>query len=313
MARTSRTPPFSVRRPSPPRDHGVCRSPWCRGRAGGRRRGRAPGRRGSRGRRRGRGCRRGTDGRGSAAPAAPGGCPAAARSGRSGGSTRASARPSRPTRAAQRSLRKRSCVSGKSAGRTGSKKASPSAAWVVLGPEVGGCHDPAICGLRRLRQGAWNLSPRGAFVVVTRAMPLDERTLMNSTFGRNSPVRRKLLTAVSAAALSVALMSAAPVMSQEQQLSDSAHAGMAMLGIDTTGVMMTDGSGGADRERAGSSDTDEITKRAAINRSWGRGTPATASRRRPAPVLGRRRICGARDRRAEVDMLTLNQLARSRT
>ena len=73
-------------------------------------------------------------------------------------------------------------------------------------------------------------------------------------------MRSKFLTAVSAAALSVALMSAAPVMSQEQQLSDSAHAGMAALGIDTTGVMMTADQAAQIENVLGSTDPDTVKK-----------------------------------------------------
>ena len=69
----------------------------------------------------------------------------------------------------------------------------------------------------------------------------------------------KILAAVSAAALSVALMSA-PAMSQEQQLSDSAHAGMAALGIDTTGVMVTADQAAQIENVLGSTDDDSIKK-----------------------------------------------------
>ena len=120
VARISRTPPLSVSRPSPTRDQGVWPEPLVPRSSRRPSASRGAGRTGSRGRRRGRDCTRGTGGRGSAAPAARGGCRAAARSGRNGAIQSASSRPSRPTRAAQRSLRKRSRVSGKSAGRTGS-------------------------------------------------------------------------------------------------------------------------------------------------------------------------------------------------
>ena len=85
--RASRSPAPRARRPSASagRRRGGCtasaRCPWCRGRAGGRGR-RAAGRTGSRARRRYRGCTPGTGGRDSAAPAAAGGCRAAARTGR---------------------------------------------------------------------------------------------------------------------------------------------------------------------------------------------------------------------------------------
>ena len=131
-AALQRQPPVAAARPA-----GGALSPWCRDRAGARRRGRAPGRRESRGRRRCRGCRRGTDGRGSAAPAARGSCRAAARSGRSGRSTPSSESPPSPIRAAQRSLRKRSRVSGKAAGRTASKRPSPRRAWTSSGRKSG--------------------------------------------------------------------------------------------------------------------------------------------------------------------------------
>lgn len=87
-------------------------------------------------------------------------------------------------------------------------------------------------------------------------------------------MRNKLLTAVSVAALSVALMSAAPVMSQEAQLSDSAHGGMAALGIDTTGVVMTADQAAQIENVLGSTDTDSI-KKAAIEEIIGGEATAT--------------------------------------
>ena len=69
------------------------------------RRGRASARTESRARRRVRGCRCGTDGRGSAAPAAFESCPARARSGRNGRSIRRRSARRAPTRSAQRWLR----------------------------------------------------------------------------------------------------------------------------------------------------------------------------------------------------------------
>jgi hypothetical protein len=73
-------------------------------------------------------------------------------------------------------------------------------------------------------------------------------------------VRNKLLTAVSAAALSVALMSAAPVMSQEAQLSDSASQGMSALGIDTTGVVVTADQAAQIENVLGSTEDDSLKK-----------------------------------------------------
>ena len=115
-----------------------CPSPWCRGRAGGRRRGRAAGRRGSRGRRRGRGCRRGTGGRGSAAPAAPGGCRAAARSGRSGAIHSSSERSSRPSARPSGRCGSAAGSRGSRPGGRGRRSPAPSAAWICSGRKRAG-------------------------------------------------------------------------------------------------------------------------------------------------------------------------------
>ena len=125
--------PFSVNRPSPPRDQGVWPEPLVPrsisrpvsvvGIA----------REGSHARRRAAGCSCETGGRGSAAPAGSRACQAAARSGRSVTIHSASVSVSRPISAAARSSRQRKVCSGKSAGWTGSKKSDPSAAWTVAG------------------------------------------------------------------------------------------------------------------------------------------------------------------------------------
>ena len=72
-------------------------------------------------------------------------------------------------------------------------------------------------------------------------------------------MKTKLLAAVSAAALSLALMSA-PAFAQEQQLSDSAAAGMAALGIDTTGLVVTADQAAQIENVLGSTDADSIKK-----------------------------------------------------
>jgi hypothetical protein len=72
-------------------------------------------------------------------------------------------------------------------------------------------------------------------------------------------MKSRLLTAVSAAALSLALITA-PAFAQEKQLSDSAMAGMAALGIDTTGVMVTADQAAQIENVLGSSDADSIKK-----------------------------------------------------
>ena len=72
-------------------------------------------------------------------------------------------------------------------------------------------------------------------------------------------MKTRLLTAVSAAALSLALISA-PAFAQEQQLSDSATAGMAALGMDTTGVVVTADQAAQIENVLGSTDTDSIKK-----------------------------------------------------
>lgn len=70
----------------------------------------------------------------------------------------------------------------------------------------------------------------------------------------------KLLTAVSAAALSLAVMSASPVFSQAAQLNDSATAGMAALAIDTTGLVLTTDQAAQIENVLGSTDADSIKK-----------------------------------------------------
>lgn len=75
-------------------------------------------------------------------------------------------------------------------------------------------------------------------------------------------MKTRLLTSVSAAVLSLTLISA-PGFAQEQQLSDSAMAGMAALGMDTTGMMVTADEAAQIENVLGSTDADDI-KRARI-------------------------------------------------
>ena len=72
-------------------------------------------------------------------------------------------------------------------------------------------------------------------------------------------MKTRLLTAVSAAALSLTLISA-PAFAQEQQLSDSAMAGMAALGMDTTGLVVTADQAAQIENVLGSTDADSIKK-----------------------------------------------------
>ena len=72
-------------------------------------------------------------------------------------------------------------------------------------------------------------------------------------------MKTKLLAAVSAAALSLTLISA-PSFAQEQQLSDSAAAGMAALGMDTTGLVVTADQAAQIENVLGSTDADSIKK-----------------------------------------------------
>ena len=72
-------------------------------------------------------------------------------------------------------------------------------------------------------------------------------------------MKTRLLTAVSAAALSLTLISA-PAFAQEQQLSDSAMAGMAALGMDTTGMVVTADQAAQIENVLGSTDADSIKK-----------------------------------------------------
>ena len=72
-------------------------------------------------------------------------------------------------------------------------------------------------------------------------------------------MKTRLITAVSAAALSLTLISG-PGFAQEQQLSDSAMAGMAALGMDTTGLMVTADQAAQIENVLGSTDADSIKK-----------------------------------------------------
>ena len=72
-------------------------------------------------------------------------------------------------------------------------------------------------------------------------------------------MKTRLLTAVSAAALSLTLISA-PAFAQEQQLSNSAMAGMAALGMDTTGMVVTADQAAQIENVLGSTDADSIKK-----------------------------------------------------
>lgn len=51
---------------------------------------------------------------------------------------------------------------------------------------------------------------------------------------------KKFLSAVSAAALSMALLSGAPALAQDQQTIDAVMAGMAELGFDTAGMELSE-------------------------------------------------------------------------
>ena len=72
-------------------------------------------------------------------------------------------------------------------------------------------------------------------------------------------MKTRLLTAVSAAALSLTLIST-PAFAQEQQLSNSAMAGMAALGMDTTGMVVTADQAAQIENVLGSTDADSIKK-----------------------------------------------------
>ena len=87
-------------------------------------------------------------------------------------------------------------------------------------------------------------------------------------------MNRRLLTAVSAAALSLSLLAAVPAGAQEQQLSDSAATGMSALGMDTTGVMVTADQAAMIENVLGSTDQDDI-KRGRIQQILGNEATAT--------------------------------------
>lgn len=72
-------------------------------------------------------------------------------------------------------------------------------------------------------------------------------------------MKTRLLAAVSAAALSLTL-AAAPALAQVRQLNDSALTGMAALGIDTTGLVVTADQAAQIENVLGSSDADSIKK-----------------------------------------------------
>ena len=86
-------------------------------------------------------------------------------------------------------------------------------------------------------------------------------------------MKTRLLTAVSAAAVSLTLISA-PAYAQEQQLDDSAMAGMAALGMDTTGLVVTADQAAQIENVLGSTDADSI-KKAAIEEIVGGEATAT--------------------------------------
>lgn len=70
----------------------------------------------------------------------------------------------------------------------------------------------------------------------------------------------RLLTAVSAAALSLSLLATVPGAAQVRQLSNSSAIGMSALGIDTTGVMVTADQAAMIENVLGSTDEDSIKK-----------------------------------------------------
>jgi hypothetical protein len=72
-------------------------------------------------------------------------------------------------------------------------------------------------------------------------------------------VKTRLLTALSAAALSLTLISG-PAFPQAAQLSDSAMAGMAALGIDTTGLVLTVDQAAQIENVRGATDADSVKK-----------------------------------------------------
>jgi hypothetical protein len=72
-------------------------------------------------------------------------------------------------------------------------------------------------------------------------------------------VKTRLLTALSAAALSLTLISG-PAFPQAAQLSDSAMAGMAALGIDTTGLVLTVDQAAQIENVLGATDADSVKK-----------------------------------------------------
>jgi hypothetical protein len=86
-------------------------------------------------------------------------------------------------------------------------------------------------------------------------------------------VRRNLLTAVSAAALSLSLLGA-PALAQTQQLDDSVSIGLAELGIDTGGRVIRADQLAQIENVLASSETDEI-KRAQIDEILGNEATAT--------------------------------------
>ena len=73
-------------------------------------------------------------------------------------------------------------------------------------------------------------------------------------------MKTRMITAISAAALSAALMTGVPAMSQERMLSDSATSGMAALGMNTTDTMVTADQAAQIENVLGSTDTDEIKR-----------------------------------------------------
>ena len=100
-------------------------------------------------------------------------------------------------RAAQRSLRKRSRVSGKSAGRTGSKKAAPSAAWVCSGRKrVVMVRGIGAAGARRGKRGNHDRR-RG----VVDASSVGTARRPQNIAGKGPVMKRYRFSAVSAAAL----------------------------------------------------------------------------------------------------------------
>jgi hypothetical protein len=87
-------------------------------------------------------------------------------------------------------------------------------------------------------------------------------------------VRLKLLTAASAAALTLSLLSGAPVLAQAQQLDESTVAGLENIGIDTAGLVISEDQAGQIEDVLASGDEDAV-KRAQVEEILGGPAAAT--------------------------------------